>query len=78
MTTKADIVKRLKAENPKAFEYINDEPREIVGAEYDALVDAWAEAELAKAAEDLAVANAKAALYARLGITEDEAKLLLS
>ena len=78
MTTKADIVKRLKAENPKAFEYINDEPREIVGAEYDALVDSWAEAELAKAAEELATANAKAALYARLGITEDEAKLLLS
>ena len=78
MTTKADIVKRLMAENPKAYEYINDEPREIVGAEYDALVNSWAEAELAKAAEDLSVANAKAALYARLGITEDEAKLRLS
>ena len=78
MTTKEDIVKRLMAENPKAYEYINDEPREIVGAEYDALVNSWAEAELAKAAEDLSVANAKAALYARLGITEDEAKLRLS
>ena len=78
MTTKADIVKRLKAQNPKAYEYINNEPREILGKEYDDLVSSWADAELAKAAEDLALANAKAALYSRLGITEDEARLLLS
>lgn len=76
--TKTQIVAQLKKDNPKAFNNVNGEQIEIVGAEYDALINSWADAQLAKAAEDLALANAKAALYARLGITEDEARLLLS
>lgn len=77
MTTKTEIINRLKAENPKAFEYINDEPREIVGAEYESLVESWAEAEIAKTAIEAEAAAKRAALLSKLGITEDEAKLLL-
>ncbi len=49
---------------------------EIAQREADAA--AWAEAEAAKEAEAVAKAAAKADLLAKLGITEDEAKLLLS
>ena len=47
-------------------------------AEREAAAAAWAEAEAAKEAEAVAKAAAKAELLAKLGITEDEAKLLLS
>lgn len=47
-------------------------------AEREAAAAAWAEAEAAKEAEAVAKAAAKADLLAKLGITEDEAKLLLS
>lgn len=47
-------------------------------AEREAAAAAWAEAEAAREAEDVAKAAAKADLLAKLGITEDEAKLLLS
>lgn len=49
---------------------------EIAQREADAA--AWAEAEAAREAEAVAKAAAKADLLAKLGITEDEAKLLLS
>ncbi len=47
-------------------------------AEREAAAAAWAEEEAAKEAEAVAKAAAKADLLAKLGITEDEAKLLLS
>lgn len=47
-------------------------------AEREVAAAAWAEAEAAKEAEAVAKAAAKADLLAKLGITEDEAKLLLS
>jgi len=47
-------------------------------AEREAAAAAWAEAEAAREAEAVAKAAAKAELLAKLGITEDEAKLLLS
>ena len=47
-------------------------------AEREAAAAAWAEAEAAREAEAVAKAAAKADLLAKLGITEDEAKLLLS
>ena len=63
----------LVGEDYDGLEFTNCQP--ITKAEFEAgfaQYDAWqAEQNLAKAAE-------KAALLARLGITEDEAKLLLS
>ena len=47
-------------------------------AEREAAATAFAEAEAAREAEAVAKAAAKADLLAKLGITEDEAKLLLS
>ena len=54
--------------------------QELTGADYDAVIDQWAEAAYAKelhAQAEADKASAKVALLDRLGITEDEAKLLL-
>lgn len=55
---------------------IDDEVREMNDEEFDQY-QASLEAEAAKAAIDSAKAEAKAAVLERLGITADEAKLLL-
>jgi hypothetical protein len=71
--------------NDKIFQHNveNDEVtvREFTDAEQaerDAEVAAFAEAKAIKQAEATAKATAKAALLAQLGITEEQAKLLLS
>lgn len=54
---------------------------DITGEEYQAIIQSWAEAAYAKELEAQAAeaqAEAKAALLNRLGITADEARLLLS
>jgi hypothetical protein len=56
---------------------IDDEVRDAT-AEEIAEIEARQAAELARQAEAEAKAQAKAALLERLGITEDEAKLLLA
>jgi hypothetical protein len=53
---------------------------DITGDEYQAIIESWAEAAYAKELEAQAAeaqAEAKAALLNRLGISADEAKLLL-
>lgn len=79
MTTKTDMITKLKAENPKAYHNVNDEQIEITGAEYESLVSQWADAELAKEADEAAKATAKAtaeAKLAKLGLTTDDMKAL--
>jgi hypothetical protein len=79
MTTKAELITRLKSENPKAFDNVNGVQTEIKGAAYEALVDSWAEVELAKIAEEEAVAAAKATAQAKLealGLTTADLKAL--
>lgn len=79
--TKKDIINQLKSEYPTLTKGINDEIVELDEQEYESLIAQWADARLAKQAQALeaeAKAEAKAALLERLGITEDEAKLLLS
>jgi hypothetical protein len=85
MTTKAQIIGQIKKENPtlKLGNDINGYT-EIIGADYEVIILDWAEnrflketAALEAQAEAEATAAAKAALLARLGITDDEAKLLL-
>ena len=54
---------------------------ELLAEEYEAMIAEWADArlaKLAKQAEAQAKAQAKAELLERLGITADEAKLLLA
>jgi hypothetical protein len=80
--TKQELLAQYKSENPtlrRGSEETGYE--EITGAEYDAIIESWADAQLAKnaqATEAEAKAAQKAALLDRLGITEDEAKLLLA
>lgn len=63
----------INGDEYEGIEFIEAEP--ITKAAFEAgfaQFDAW------KAEQDLAAANAKAALLDRLGITADEARLLLS
>ena len=81
MTTGADVLRMLipnggwsiYGDDYEGIQFVECEP--ITKAEFEAgfaQYDAW------KAEQDSAKATAKAALLNRLGITEDEAKLLLS
>ena len=81
MTTKAEMVTILKAENP-SLKVGSDETgyTDLTPADYEAQISEWADNRLAKEAEaarEVAEAKAKAFILAKLGITADEAKLLL-
>lgn len=80
MTTKAEKIAALKAENPTLK--IGDDERgytDLGAAEYEATISMWAdnelaqEAETAKAEADKAAAQAK---LAALGLTADDLKAL--
>ena len=81
MTTKAEMIAIIKAENPTL--QVGDDERgytQLSAADYEAQIAQWAENRLAKeakAAEAEQAASDKTALLAKLGITADEAKLLL-
>ena len=82
MTTKNEMIEIIKAENPTLR--IGDDDSgytELSADEYETKIAEWADARLAKearVAEAQAKVTAKAALLERLGITQDEAKLLLA
>lgn len=82
MKTKSQIVNELKIAYPvlqKGDDVIGYV--ELTETEYEATIELWANNELARLsleADILAKAQAKIELLERLGITEDEAKLLLS
>ena len=82
MATKAEAVSALKLEYP-TLRTGDDEQgyQDLSPADYEATIEGWADNQLAdeaKAAEAEQAATDKAALLAKLGITADEAKLLLS
>ena len=72
----------IKAENPTL--QIGDDEQgytQLNAAEYEAKIAEWADSRLAELEQAAAVKQAeadKAALLAKLGITADEAKMLLS
>ena len=79
--TKNEFIAQCKSENPKMFSTINGEQIELTGADYEAACEAWAEMrfqQLNTQAELDDKAIAKIALLSKLGITEEEAQLLLS
>ena len=85
MTTKADKIAAFKAQYP-TLQVGSEEDgyTQLSSEDYEAKISEWAdnelaaEAELAKAEAELAKAEAdKEALLAKLGITANEAKLLL-
>jgi hypothetical protein len=78
---KSQIIQQLKSEYPTLTKGVNDAIIQLDATEYEATIDAWADGKLAKLAEEAeakAKAQAKAELLERLGITADEAKLLLA
>ncbi len=80
MTTKKDLVAQLKAENPKMVANINGEDIELTPEEYEKAASDWADMRLVQIAAEEARVKAdadKEALLAKLGITAEEAKLLL-
>ena len=82
MTTKSDKIAALKLEHPTLKSGGDDAGYvDLTPEEYEATIEAWAESMLikeAKIAEKVQAENNKAALLTKLGITADEAKLLLS
>ena len=82
MTSKDEIIQLLKVEYP-TLQTGNDEQgyTQLSAADYETTISEWADARLKKEAKAAAALQAevdKEALLAKLGITADEAKLLLS
>jgi hypothetical protein len=82
MTSKDEIIQLLKAEYP-TLQTGNDEQgyTPLSAADYETTISEWADARLKKEAKAAAALQAEAdkeALLAKLGITADEAKLLLN
>ena len=80
MITKDDLIKQCKAENPKMVQIVNDEEIELSKEQYDKAANDWAEMRLEQIAneqKEAAKAEGKAVLLAKLGITAEEAALLL-
>ena len=78
MTTKADKIATFKAQYP-TLKVGSEETgyTELSAEEYEAKIAEWADTEIAVETAELAAIEAKQALLSKLGITEDEAKLLL-
>ena len=82
MTTRAEKIAQFKVEYP-TLKSGSDETgyTDLSADEYEATISQWADSQLAIEAKAEAEAQAaidKAALLERLGISADEAKLLLS
>ena len=78
MTTKAEAIKALKLENPTLRSGDDERGYEDLSlADYEATIEFWADNQLADEADKAKAATDKAALLAKLGITADEARLLL-
>lgn len=79
--TKNDLIKQAKLENPAPlFKVENDVTIELTLEEYDEAINNWAEMRLAqiKLENELAEKEIQRnALLSKLGITQEEAKLLL-
>jgi len=81
MITKQELIAQCKTENPKMVATILGEEIELSAEEYEKACNDWADMRLVQIADENAKAQAEAdkvALLAKLGITADEAKLLLS
>lgn len=81
MTTKTELIAELKAEYPTLKVGTEEDGYVELSAEkYEATIEEWADnklIELNEIAAQESKAAAKAALLARLGITQEEANLLI-
>ena len=77
---KTEIIAALKEEYPTLTKHVDGKDIKLSKAEYEATLSLWADIRIQKdieAAVDAEKQASKAALLERLGITEEEAKLLL-
>lgn len=82
MTTKTELITKLKKEYP-VLKVGSDEDGyiELQGDDYTSQIEQWADGLIQQQNHEAALqaaADAKAALLAKLGITADEAALLLA
>ena len=79
MTNKAEMIAIIKAENP-TLRLGDDEQgyTDLSPADYEAQIELWADNRLVKEAAAAQAATDKAALLAKLGLTADQLKTLLS
>jgi hypothetical protein len=80
MKTKTQLIQDCKNANPTMTQTINGIETELTAKDYDKACSDWADMRLTQLifeAEAETKALAKSALLVKLGITEDEAKLLL-
>jgi hypothetical protein len=81
MTTKQQYVAQARSENPQPqYQTINEEQIELTNDEYEMSLVAWAEMRLEQDALESELENkiaARQSVLDRLGLTADEAKLLL-
>lgn len=82
MTTLNEMIEIIRAENPNGLRVGDDENgyTDLTPSEYEVQIAAWAQGRLdkeARLAEAEAKAVAKVALLDKLGITAEEAQLLL-
>jgi hypothetical protein len=80
MTTLNEMIEIIRAENPNGLRIGDDDTgyTDLSEAETEAQIAEWAANRLAKETRIAEAEAARAALLAKLGITADEAKLLLS
>jgi hypothetical protein len=78
--TKDELIAQCKLENPKMIANILGEEVELTAQEYEKACEDWANMRLEQIALEQAQVEAESkrqSLLDKLGITEDEAKLLL-
>jgi hypothetical protein len=81
MTTKNDLIQQVKKDNPSMTAIINGEQTILSVEDYEKACEAWADMRLAQLTAEATTLKAqtdKTALLTKLGITADEAKLLIS
>ena len=82
MTTKAEMIAKLKLEFPTLKKGSDETGYEVLASEeYETTIAQWADDKLEQEAKKAAVLQAQAdkeALLTKLGITADEAAILLS
>jgi hypothetical protein len=81
MTQLSDKIAAFKEQYPTLIKGVNDEVFELTAEEYEATIAQWAQNELdadAAKLEKQALVAQKEALLAKLGLTAEEATLLLT
>lgn len=80
MTTREEKIAELKAKHLTIQEGINDTVRTLTDEEYEATIESWADAWIAKEQAKLdaiAARELKITAYKKLGLTDEEISVLL-